>query len=476
MIILVDDDRDAERTDACQLWLILIDYEEPATLFLMKKEDQRQRVPVPLYPSSLSDLRNDFRSRRELPTLPITHRQIRRQLAFLPVYIVMGYLWVSLILNFMTPGLVAKTGLLKGADFLHFYTIGSVVLSGDKAALYDMERQVQLSDQLVPEAKGVRYHPAWGPQVALIFAPFATMTFGWALAAWTIVTLIVYAICTRAIWRRTPALASDGMFVALLAVLSPALHNLVAYGQTSILAVVAFTLAYLALQAGRPLLAGAAIGLLAYKPQLGLVAAVVFVVARDWRVVAGALATGLGQLAIAWLVFGTATMAAYLRTLVGLPRLANAFEPFPHEAHSLYGFFRLLLPESAVSGAYVVAAIPVLLCAVLAWRSAVPLPLKFMALMLATVLVSPHLISYDLTITLVALLPLWGWLTEKPASAPMDNSPRLYRWAAISAYLVYFTPAVLISKVVYVQPTTVSMLSLLIVVTLLSRQFAGRTA
>jgi hypothetical protein len=201
--------------------------------------------------------------------------------------------------------------------------------------------------------------------------------------------------------------------------------------------------------------------------------------------------TGLGQLVVAWLIFGTTTMAAYIRTVGGLPRLATAFEPFPHEGHSLYGFFRLLLPDSAVSVAYGVTVIPVVMCAVLAWRAAVPLPLKFMALVLATALVSPHLLTYDLTITLAALLPLWGWLNRlrstsyggspgalAAAEGPALRTPAsaLRMFAAVSAYLVYFTPAVLIAKIVHVQPTTVSMLLLLAAVTLLSRPFAARAA
>jgi hypothetical protein len=403
------------------------------------------------------------------PALPMTHRQIRRQLVFLPVYILMGYLWVTLALNFMAPGLKAKTGLLKGADFLHFYTLGAIVRFGDLAALYDMERLNQVSDTIVPEAKGMRYMPAWGPQVAALFAPFAALPYGWALSAWLAVTLIVYGVCGRAIWRRTPALGRDGPLVALLAALSPALHNLVAYGQTSILAFVAFTLAYLAFHANRPLLAGAAIGLLVYKPQLGLAAAVVFLVCRDWRVVAGALATGVAQLTFAWLIAGTATMRAYLETVVGLPQRAAAFEPFPHEAHSLQGFFRLLLPEGAVGPAAAIAAIPVLIAAILVWRSNAPLPLRFMALTLATVLVSPHLISYDLVLTLIPLVALWGWLRTQELRGPI-------RATAVLAYLVYLSPAILIAKLVHVQPTTLSMLLLLGTLTWLARRPAWSAA
>ena len=96
-----------------------------------------------------------------------------------------------------------------------------------------------------------------------------------------------------------------------------------------------------------------------------------------------------------------------------------------------------------------------------------------MALILATILVSPHLISYDLTITLVGLLPLWDWVCGNRSAEPKGSALHV-RVAGVLAYLVYFTPAVLIAKLIYAQPTTISMLLLLMAVTLLARQHAVR--
>jgi hypothetical protein len=366
----------------------------------------------------------------------------------------MGYLWVTLILNFMAPGLRTRAGLLKGADFLHFYTLGAVARTGEFSALYDIERLHETSQALVPESKGMRYMPAWGPQIAALFAPLAALSYGSALVVWYAVTLILYAACGRALWRRSPALARDAPMVVLLAALSPALHSLIGYGQTSILAFAAMTLAYLGFHVNRPFLAGAAIGLLAYKPQLGIASAVVFVACGDWRVAVGALVTGLGQVACGWLIAGTTTMRAYVETLIALPGHAAVFEPFPHEAHSLFGFFRLLLPQGFAGPAAAIAALPLLIATIVVWRSAAPLPVRFMALVLATLLVSPHLLSYDLVLALTGLLPLWGWLRTQ-------NRSRAIRAVSGFAFLVYFSPAILAAKLLFVQPTTVSMLLLL---------------
>ena len=61
--------------------------------------------------------------------------------------------------------------------------------------------------------------------------------------------------------------------VGLLLAASPALTFELSYAQTSVVALVCFTMAFFALRADRPFLAGLAIGTLVYKPQLGLVAA-----------------------------------------------------------------------------------------------------------------------------------------------------------------------------------------------------------
>jgi hypothetical protein len=60
------------------------------------------------------------------------------------------------------------------------------------------------------------------------------------------------------------------------------------------------------------------------------------------------------------------------------------------------------------------------------------------------------------------------------ALAKADGSALQLRTTALFAYLVYFTPAVLIAKLVYAQPTTISMLLLLVAVTMLARQQAIR--
>jgi hypothetical protein len=84
---------------------------------------------------------------------------------------------VILAVNFGRPGLVDWNGQLKGPDFLQFYVAGSIALRGDPSALYDPAAFAELGLELVPESSGVYYLPIYGPQMSLLFAPFALLPY-----------------------------------------------------------------------------------------------------------------------------------------------------------------------------------------------------------------------------------------------------------------------------------------------------------
>ena len=151
-----------------------------------------------------------------------------------------------------------------------------------------------------------------GRRFLCLFAPFARLSYGWALTAWLAVNVLIYAFCCYAVWKTCPSLQTDRWTVLILAMAFPGFFHLLAWGQTSGLALLCFTLAYLALRSDRTLLAGLAIGSLIFKPQLGLAAAVVFVFARQWKVVAGAVMAACLELATAWMHYGTDVMTHLL--------------------------------------------------------------------------------------------------------------------------------------------------------------------
>ncbi len=380
----------------------------------------------------------------------LTLRRVRRHALLLGVCI-----WMVYAVTLATPGLRDRTGKLKGTDFLHFYTLGSLVNEGRSDALYDARAQAAQSERLVPESKGFYFLPIYGPQVALLFAPLARLSYGWAALAWISASILLYAFCCRAVWKACASLEPHGGLIALLALAYPAFFNLVAHGQTSALAMACFTAAGLALLKEKPFYAGLAIGMLIYKPQLGVAAAFVFVFALEWKVVAGAVLAAAAQIAVAWAYFGSAVMENYWQALRQLGDTAAILEPKLFQMHSLRSFWSLLLPwEPAARILFVVTAALVLVWALAAWRSRAPLPLRYAAFLLATVLVTPHLTVYDLVILVPALLFLGDWAL---AHAGHPSSPPV----RALLYLCYALPLLgVVTQATHVQLSVIAMAAL----------------
>lgn len=196
----------------------------------------------------------------------------------------------------------------------------------------------------------------------------------------------------------------------ILATAYPAFIHLLAWGQTSGLALACFTAAYLALRSQKMFLAGLAIGCLIFKPQLGVAAGVVFLMTLEWKVIVGAVAAASAQLVAGWIYYGSATMLNYIQHLLHVRQILPLLEPRPYQMHSLRSFWAMLVPWGNVAFAlYVASALAVLGMTVHYWRTTAPLSLRFSAVLIATVLVAAHLTVYDLLILSPALLLIADW-------------------------------------------------------------------
>lgn len=318
-------------------------------------------------------------------------------------------LWSVYAVDLSTSGLLDRNGLIKGTDFLHFYTLGTLALHHDDASLYDMRAQSALMQRIVPGSAGTLYVPLYGPQVSILFSAFSRLPYAPALIAWLLLNAAIYGLCVYAAWRNCPGLRRHGWTVLILAIAFPGFFHLVAWGQTSGLALACFTLAFLALRLRRPFFAGLAIGCLIFKPQLGLAAAVVFVFGGEGKVVLGAVISALTQLAAGWARYGTPVMRNYGHALLHVREMLPLLEPRPYQMHSLRAFWSLLLPWPQVAFAlYIASALVVLVVAVHVWKGNLSLGIRYGALLLATVLVSPHLTVYDLVI----LAPVFLWFAD----------------------------------------------------------------
>ena len=362
---------------------------------------------------------------------PLTARRVRAHGIVLAVVIWTIYLW-----TLTTPTLRDRNGLLKGTDFLHFYTLGSLALKHRGADLYAIEVQSLIAQVRVPEAGHQVYVPLYGPQVSMLFAPLAALPYPVALILWLVVNTVIYALCCYASWKTCPRLQSKKLTVLILATGYPALIHLLAWGQTSGIALACFTAAYLAMRSGRLFGAGLAIGCLAFKPQLALASAIVFLFAWEWKVIGGALVTSLAQLAAGYIYYGRSVMADYFQHLLHVRGVFSLLEPRPYQMHSLRSFWAMAVPSDRWAFAwYLISAIVVLAITLRFWRSNSPLGLRFSVLLLATVLVSPHLTVYDLVILAPAFLLISDWAIEHAAEVHVHA-------VGLLLYICYLAPLI----------------------------------
>jgi hypothetical protein len=374
-------------------------------------------------------------------------------------------LWSVYTWNMATPGLLDRAGNLKGTDFLHFYTLGSLARAHRSADLYKMQAQSVLAAERVPAARGIRYLPLYPPQVSIFFAPFARLSYPCALILWLTLSALIYAVCVYALWRTCPSLRNNKLTVLILALAFPAFWHLLAWGQTSALALACFTLAFFALRAQREFLAGLALGCLIFKPQLGVAAAAIFVAARRWKVITGALLSASAQLAAAWIYYGPDPLRSWIQLLWRIPSLLPLLEPKLYQTHSLRTFWTMLLPWPRIDLAlYIVSALLALALAARCWQSGLSLPLRYSAMLLATVLVAPHLTVYDLVILAPAFLLLSDWIVVHPDHA---NTPHLKLLLYLALILPLLGP---LARWTHLQLTVPVMLAILYLVSQLGEE------
>ena len=345
-------------------------------------------------------------------------------------------LWSVYVWNLATPGLRDHNGNLKGTDFLHFYTLGSLALQHRGTDLYDMTAQAAVAAERVPQAAGIQYLPLYPPQVSLFFAPLAHLSYDWALILWWACSAAIYGACCYSVWRVCPNLRGYEGAVFALAAGFPAFVLLIAWGQTSALALGCFTLGFFLLRGRQEFLAGVAIGCLIFKPQLGLAVAVVLVSTGAFKAIAGAVLSAAAQLSIGILFYGMKTLQQWVHTLENLRALLPYVEPKPYQTHCLRTFWNMLIPWPDLAfGLYILSAVAVLGLTIAVWRreQLTPLAVRYSVLLLATVLVAPHLTVYDLVILAPAFLLLADWLIAQPPDPLMRSLGTL-------TYLVYVLP------------------------------------
>lgn len=320
-------------------------------------------------------------------------------------------MWIFWLVDMSVIGPLDRLGKVKGTDFLQFYVAGSIAHEGRWEQLFDGQAFYARAQAVVPGSDEALYLTIQSPQVALLFAPLAAHQYTAALALWLVVVFAMYACSCFLMWRDCTALHAHRYIAVAWCVAFPGLYSEVLHGQMAGIALAAVVVALYALRRGWKFVAGLALGSLVFKPHWVVAAGAVLFFAREWRVVAGIAVAVAAQVAVTYLVVGTSVMSAYWRMLQAVPQIADLLEPQPGD--SLRGLFKVLVPfEPAAFLLYGAAAFVTLLIASRVWRSRATIEIRLSAIMLAVILINPHVNSYDLILLAPVLFLLANWLVR----------------------------------------------------------------
>jgi len=329
-------------------------------------------------------------------------------------------------------------------DSFSLWSWGRFVHDHPAAEIYDPAalHAAQLALGMDP---GAAYPFGYPPSYLLVLWPFGLLPGGVACAAMIAVGLPLYLWATVGANWRSPAL-----FAALAA---PTTAIGMVSVQTSFLAA-ALLAGGMRLAAGHPVLGGVLLGLLTYKPQLGLLVPVALVAARLWRTMASAAATAILLVLLTSLLFGGAIWPTWLAALFAFSReFAAESSQIRHLMPTILvallqlGVAPAMAQLAQVAGTAAAAAIVWTL-----FRSG-PQQLAGAGLLVAALLATPYGFLYDMQIVTIAAI--WVIAERQSARGALGTGEILVIILALTA------PIVLVAGTTHFPVATLALILLL---------------
>jgi hypothetical protein len=299
--------------------------------------------------------------------------------------------WIAI-----SDGLLDRNGQPIGTDFSNVYAAGTLTWQGRPAEAYSPPLQ-HAAEKAVFDGREVPFFGWHYPPFFLAIAVLvAAVPYAWGLAIWLIASFAAYVAAIRAILPRPETW--------LLASAFPAVFVNVGHGQNGFLttAVLGGALHWLD---RRPALAGVLIGLLAYKPQFGVLIPIALVAGGRWRAVGAAAMTVAALITVSFLTLGGSIWHAFTDSMnftqtVVLEQGGTGWQ----KIQSIFSAVRAW--GASVPVAYAVqASLLAVLAASLAWlwHGDAAFELKAAALATGSLLATPYVLDYDLVVLAVAI-------------------------------------------------------------------------
>ena len=294
-------------------------------------------------------------------------------------------------------GLIDRNSKPIGTDFSNVYAAGTLIWQGRPAEAYEPARQHAAEKAVFGGREVPFYGWHYPPFFFLIAFLVASVPYAWGLSIWLVASLAAYLAAMRAILPRPETL--------LVALAFPAVFVNIGHGQNGFLTA-ALLGGALHLLDRRPWLAGVLIGLLAYKPQFGVLIPVALLAGGRWNTIGAAAATVATLAAISFATLGSSVWHAFADSMtftqtVVLEQGDTGWE----KIQSVFSAARMW--GAGVHSAYAIQiALALMLAASLAWlwQSNAVFELKASALATASLLATPYVLDYDLVVLAVAIV------------------------------------------------------------------------
>jgi hypothetical protein len=284
---------------------------------------------------------------------------------------------------------------MVGIDFGVFWSAARVALEHGAASVFSAS-WMQPIESTVRSAAGFSPWP-YPPTFLLAVLPFGLLPFGWAFALFTVLGVCVYGAVIAQLSRgvaRSTALGLAAFPGAALAIYA---------GQNSLLTAAAAGGALVLLEPdseskSSPIFAGVCIALLAVKPQFGVFFPLALICGRRWTVLIASAAFSLLFAAVSVAALGGEAWTAFASYLPEFDHLAlqhgkGLWRGMP----TIFATARLAgLSINASYAIHAAVAIPAVVFLAYLWIKPARFELRAAALTIATMLVQPYMMSYDL--------------------------------------------------------------------------------
>jgi len=325
------------------------------------------------------------------------------------------YGWAELVSTFISPGSIGLNHIAPGTDWMVFYGAVRSALSGHLALVMNGD---DFTAYLNRDFAGwlsvpLQFRPwFYPPSFLVLLLPFAPLGLIGSYVAFQLATggLLAAAL------NKDGADAAASRYLIAAVLISPAASNNMLDGQCAFL-VAGLMVAGVRLIAARPILAGAVLGLLSFKPQFFLLVPFALIALDQWRSLIAAAVSAIALALVSALIFGLDIWIWWVPQAI-----ANLTSPDPKWVeygriwgHSVWACAVLLgLPPSLASLLQLAALVGSATATFVAFRSALPTDKKLAVLLAGAVLAAPHSGPYDAVLLVTAA----GLLLAGEAGAP----------------------------------------------------------